>query len=147
MHELYYAKYTITFDKYCDEFASTYLFKAEEPHNEVHTYRTFQDFFKSVKAHKYPWGIPESNYTYRETTGRFFKQSGVIYGSRLNYEITERNFKNPVTIEVNYEKCSPKVYGYDFFKKNLSMDDFMCFIQEHYGAKALAIAMSDTVES
>lgn len=73
MHELYYAKYTITFDKDCDEFASTYLFKAEEPHNEVHTYRTFQDFFKAVKAHKYPWGIPESNYTYREPTGRFFK--------------------------------------------------------------------------
>jgi hypothetical protein len=66
---------------------------------------------------------------------------------RLDYEITERNFKTPVTIEVNYEKCSPKVYDYDFFKKNLSMDDFMCFMQEHYGAKALAIAMSDTVES
>ena len=147
MHERQYAKYTITFDKYCDEFASTYLFKAEEPHNEVHTYRTFQDFFKAVKAHKYPWGIPESNYAYREPTGTFFKPSVVIYGSRLNYEITERNFKNPVTIEVDYEKCSPKVYGYDFFKKTLSMDDFMCFMHEHYGAKALAISMSDTVES
>ena len=132
MHELYYAKYTITFDKDCDEFASTYLFKAEEPHNEVHTYSTFQDFFKAVKAHKYPWGIPESNYTYHEPTGRFLKPSVVIYGVRIDYEITERNFKAPVTIEVNYEKCSTKVYGYDFFRNNLSMDDFMTFIHEHY---------------
>ena len=132
MHELYYAKYTITFDKDRDEFASTYLFKAEEPHNEVHTYSTFQDLFKAVKTHKYPWGIPESNYTYHEPTGRFFKPSVVIYGVRINYEITERNFKAPVTIEVNYEKCSPKVYGYDFFRSKLSMDDFMTFIHEHY---------------
>lgn len=132
MHELYYAKYTITFDKDRDEFASTYLFKAEEPYNEVHTYSTFQDFFKAVKAHKYPWGIPESNYTYHEPMGRFFKPSVVIYGVRLDYEITERNFKAPVTIEVNYEKCSPKVYSYDFFRSNLSMDDFMTFIHEHY---------------
>ena len=132
MHELYYAKYTITFDKDRDEFASTYLFKAEEPHNEVHTYSTFQDFFKAVKAHKYPWGIPESNYTYHEPPGRFFKPSVVIYGVCIDYEVTERNFRAPVTIEVNYEKCSPKVYGYDFFRSNLSMDDFMTFIHEHY---------------
>ncbi len=132
MHELYYAKYTITFDKDRDEFASTYLFKTEEPHNEVHTYSTFQDFFKAVKAHKYPWGIPESSYTYHEPTGRFFKPSVVIYGVRLDYEITERNFKAPVIIEVNYERCSPKVYSYDFFRSNLSMDDFMTFIHEHY---------------
>lgn len=132
MHELYYAKYTITFDKDRDEFASTYLFKAEEPHNEVHTYSTFQDFFKAVKTHKYPWGIPESNYTYHEPTGHLFKPSVVIYGVRIDYEVTERNFKAPVTIEVNYEKCSPKVYGYDFFRSKLSMDDFMTFIHEHY---------------
>lgn len=135
MHKLYYVEYTIKDEDIgSDLFADEYLFTEEEPSAHVCTYHTFQSFFNDIKLHKYPWHIPGSNYNYHEPKGRIFKPCIIIYGVHCDYEITEKNFKDPLSIEVTYTECSPKNYNLDFFKKHLSMDDFMTFLQEHYGS-------------
>lgn len=41
------------------------------------------------------------------------------------------NFKAPVSVETQYKECSTKDYDFNFFKENLSMDDFVTFLREH----------------
>lgn len=41
------------------------------------------------------------------------------------------NFKAPVSVETQYKEYSTKDYNFDFFKENLSMDDFVIFLREH----------------
>lgn len=57
------------------------------------------------------------------------------YGIHFDYNITERNFKAPVIIQTTYKECSTKDNNFDFFKKNLSMDDFKIFLYEQFSAK------------
>lgn len=48
-----------------------------------------------------------------------------------NLTITAKTFKAPVIIRTQYKECSTKDYNFDFFKENLSMDDFVIFLREH----------------
>ena len=132
MHKLYSVSYTILCDKQRDLFADAMLFTAENPQNCVENYNTFQEFYCAASSHKYPWSIPWSNYTYGKSL--FGKLFVTIYGVHSDWTITEKNFTCPVGIEVSYHECSPSVYGIDFFKKHLSADNFVMFLQEHYGA-------------
>lgn len=132
MHKLYDVTYTIiSNDIVPDIFADSSIFTEEEPSTQVDTFNTFQDFFDAVSSHKYPWCIPDSNYTYGiSLLGKPFV---IVHGICFDYNITERNFKAPVLIRTTYKECSPKDNNFDFFKKNLSMDDFMTLLQERYG--------------
>ena len=41
------------------------------------------------------------------------------------------NFKAPVSVETQYAECPTEYYNFNFFKENLSVDDFIIFLQEH----------------
>ena len=145
MHKLYDVTYTIISNDIApDIFADGSIFTEEEPSPQVDTFNTFQDFFDAVSSHKYPWSIPGSNYTYG--ISMFGKPFVTIYGVRFDYNITEKNFKAPVHIQTTCKERSTKDNSYDFFKKNLSMDDFMTFLQEHYGADCKAILFNTAME-
>lgn len=134
MHKLYNVTYTIISNDIApDIFANSSIFTEEEPSTQVDTFNTFHDFFDAVSSHKYPFSFPNSNYTYG--TSLFGKPFVTIYCVRFDYNITERNFKAPVLIQTTYKECSTKDNSFDFFKKNLSMDDFKIFLQEQFSAK------------
>lgn len=142
MHKLYDVTYTIiSSDIAPDIFADSSIFTEEELSTHVDTFNTFQDFFDAVSSHKYPWS---SNYTYG--ISMFGKPFVTIYGIRFDYNITERNFKAPVIIQTTCKERSTKDNNFDFFKKNLSMDDFMIFLQERYGADCKAILFNTAME-
>lgn len=147
MHKLYDVTYTITSSDIAqDIFADGSIFTEEEPSPQVDTFNTFQDFFDAVSSHKYPLALsfPNSNYTYG--TSLFGKPFVTIHGVRFDYNITERNFKAPVLIQTTYKECSTKDNSFDFFRKNLSMDDFMTFLRERYGADCKAILFNTAME-
>ena len=145
MHKLYDVTYTIiSSDITPDIFADSSIFTEEEPSTHVDTFNTFQDFFDAVSSHKYPWSIPGSNYTYGISI--FGKPFVTIYGVRFDYNITERNFKAPVIIQTTYKEYSTKDNSFDFFRKNLSIDDFMTFLRERYGADCKAAILNNLME-
>lgn len=147
MHRLYDVTYTIiSSDIAPDIFADSSIFTEEEPSPQVDTFNTFQDFFDAVSSYKYPSALsfPNNNYTYG--TSLFGKPFVTIHGVRFDYNITERNFKAPVIIRTTYKECSTKDNSFDFFKNNLSVDDFMTFLQERYGADCKTILFNTTME-
>lgn len=147
MHKLYDVTYTIiSSDIAPDIFADSSIFTEEEPSPQVDTFNTFHDFFDAVSSYKYPSALsfPNSNYTYGTSLlGKLFV---TIHGIRFDYNITERNFKAPVIIQTTYKERSTKDNSFDFFKKNLSMDDFMTFLQERYGAGCKTILFNTAME-
>lgn len=147
MHKLYDVTYTIISNDIApDIFADSSIFTEEEPSTQVDTFNTFHDFFDAVSSYKYPSALsfPNSNYTYGTSLlGKLFV---TIHGVRFDYNITERNFKAPVLIQTTYKECSTKDNNFDFFKKNLSMDDFMTFLQERYGADCKTILFNTAME-
>ncbi len=126
MHKLYRVTYRLHEGKESDDIASSFLFTEEEMHETVDWYSSFNSLLDAVKAHKCP-GLycGETAFTHRLCL--------YYYGVRFDGTITERDFVNPTSFETTYHECSPQHYDYDFFKKNLSMNDFMTFIQERYG--------------
>ena len=135
MHKLYDVTYTIiSSDIAPDIFADSSIFTEEEPSTHVDTFNTFQDFFDAVSSHKYPLAcsFPNSNYT--DGISLFGKPFVTIHGLRFDYNITERNFKAPVLIQTTCKERSTKDNNFDFFKKNLSMDNFKIFLQEQFDA-------------
>lgn len=147
MHKLYDVTYTIiSSDIAPDIFADTSIFTEEEPSTQVDTFNTFQDFFDAVSSHKYPLAcaFPNSNYAYG--TSLLGKPFVIVHGIRFDYNITVRNFKAPVLIRTTYKECSTKDNSFDFFKNNLSMDDFMAFLQERYGADCKTILFNTAME-
>lgn len=108
-------------------------------HETVDWYSSFDSLLDAVKAHKCP-GLycGETAFTHRLCM--------YYYGVRFDGTITERDFVNPTSFETMYHECSPQHYNYDFFKKNLSMDDFMTFLQERYGAGCKTILFNTAME-
>lgn len=123
MRKLYRVTYRLHEDKESDDIASRFLFTEEEMHETVDWYTSFHSIFDAAKAHKCP-GLycGKTDFSHRPCLYYCFDST-----------ITERNFVNPTSFETMYHECSPQHYDYDFFKKNLSMDDFMTFLQERYG--------------
>ena len=139
MHKLYRVTYRLHEGKESDDIASRFLFTEEEMHETVDWCRSFDSLLDAVKAHKCP-GLycGETAFTHRLCM--------YYYGVRFDGTITERDFVNPTSFETMYHECSPQHYNYDFFKKNLSMDDFMTFLQERYGAGCKTILFNTAME-
>lgn len=139
MHKLYRVTYRLSEGKEYDDIATQFLFTEEEMHDTIDWYSSFNSLLDAVKAHKCP-GLycGKTEFTHRPCL--------YYYGVRFDSTITEKNFVNPTSFEVFYHECSPQYYDYDFFKKNLSMDDFMTFLQEHYGADCKAILFNTAME-
>lgn len=139
MHKLYRVTYCLHEGKEYDDIATRFLFTEEEMHATIDWYSSFNSLLDAVKAHKCP-GLycGKTEFTHRPCL--------YYYGVRFDSTITEKNFVNPTSFEALYHECSPQYYDYDFFKKNLSMDDFMTFLQEHYGADCKAILFNTAME-
>lgn len=139
MHKLYRVTYRLHEGKESDDIASRFLFTEEEMHETVDWYSSFNSLLDAVKDHKCP-GLycGETAFTHRPYL--------YYYGIHFDSIITERSFVNPTSFETTYYECSPQHYGYDFFKKNLSMDDFMTFLQERYGTDCKTILFNTTME-
>ena len=129
MHKLYNLTYAIVEDKERDYFWDSFLFTEEEQVPVVdYTYNSFDSFYDDVVSNKLPVLIDHGK--------TMFTRKPYIYigGDHYARTITKSNFTNPTSIRVECHECSPKFYGYDFFKKKLSLDDFVIFMQEHYGS-------------
>ena len=139
MHKLYRVTYRLHEGKEYDDIASRFLFTEEEKYATIDTYTSFSSLLDAVNAHKCP-GLycGKTDFTHRPCL--------YYYGIRFDSTITEKNFVNPTSFETTYHECSPQYYDYDFFKKNLSMDDFMTFLQERYGADCKAILFNTAME-
>lgn len=139
MHKLYRVTYRLCEGKESDEIASRLLFTEEEMHATIDWYTSFNSLFNAAKTHKCP-GIDcrKTEFTHRPYL--------YYYGVHFDSTITERSFVNPTSFETTYHECSPQHYDYDFFKKNLSMDDFMTFLWERYGADCKAILFNTAME-
>lgn len=126
MHKLYRVTHRLYEGKEYDDIASRFLFTEEEMHATIDWYTSFHSLFDAAKAHKCI-GL------YCGKTDFSHRPCLYYHGVRFDSTITEKNFVNPTSFETIYHECSPQYYGYDFFKKNLSMDNFMIFMQERYG--------------
>lgn len=140
MHKLYRVTYRLSEGKEYDDIATQFLFTEEEMHDTIDWYSSFNSLLDAVKAHKCP-GLycGKTEFTHRPCL--------YYYGVRFDSTITEKNFVTPTSFEVFYHECSPQYYDYDFFKKNLSMDDFMTFLQERYGIDCKTILFNTAMEN
>lgn len=126
MHKLYRVNYRLHEGKEYDDIAHRFLFTEEEMHATIDTYDSFHSLLDAVKANKcFGLYCGKTEFTHRPCL--------YYHGVRFYNTITEKNFVTPTSFETTYYECSPQYYDYDFFKKNLSMDDFMTFLQERYG--------------
>lgn len=128
MHKLYNLTYSIVEGKERDYFWDSFLFTEEEQKPVVdYTYNSFDDFYNAVVSDTLPVLIEHGK------TILLHDPYVRIDGIHFDRTITKRDFVNPTSIRIECHECSPKFYGYDFFKKKLSLDDFMTFLQERYG--------------
>lgn len=142
MHKLYRKYYTLIEGHERSIFWENFIFTDDDKSTETYEYSSFDCFYDAITQNKLPFMIEHGR------TMLFHKPYIHISGHfNFNRTITRRNFVNPTRIEVSYVECSPKVYGYDTFRRNLSMDNFMTFLQERYGSEALAMAMDNTGRS
>lgn len=140
MHKLYQRYYTLIEGHERNTFWSGFIFTEDDKSTETYEYSSFDCFYDAVTQDKLPIMIEHSrtilcHKPYIHISGYF------------NRTITKRNFVNPTRIEVSYVECSPEFYDFDFYKQKLSSDNFVCFMKEHYGVEALAMAMSNTGRS
>lgn len=139
MHKLYSVTYCLYEGKECEDIHSRLLFTEEEMHTTIDLYTSFHSLFDAAKANKCP-GLYCSKTVFSHRPCLYY------YGGHYDSTITERNFVNPTSFETTYCECSPQHFGYDFFKNNLSVDDFMTFLQERYGTDCKTILFNTTME-
>ena len=140
MHKVYRRYYTLIEDHERNPFWSGFIFTEDDKSTESYEYNSFDCFYDAVTQNKLPIMIEHGKTMLRH-------KPYIHISGHFSRTITKRNFVNPTRIEVSYVECSPKYYGFDFYKQKLSLDDFMCFMQEHYGSEALAMAMDNTGRS
>ena len=125
MHKVYWRYYTLIEGHERNPFWGGFIFTEDDKSTETYEYSSFDCFYNVVTQNKFPIMIEHGRTMLRH-------KPYIHISGDFNRTITRRNFVNPTRIEVSYVECSPKVYGYDFFRSKLSMDDFMTFIHEHY---------------
>lgn len=133
MHELYYWESFIEIPGMEPEcFCSGHYFTETEPTENVDRFDDFDDFLKWSEATDMP-GV-------EVCTSHFLKSKEVTsYGIRFNITVTCCNFKPGTTVRTKYKHVSPKAQNLEYFKQNLSLDDFITFMQEHYGDKVIIV--------
>ena len=130
MHKLYYVSYILISDGERDLFADDYLFTEDKPVKHLDSFGTFYELHDAVSSCKYPWckGLHHSRCGRSILLHEPFVE---FLGVSKDWTFAKANFKTPVSVETQYTECSAKYYNFDFFKKNLSADDFIIFLQEH----------------
>ena len=136
MHELYYIQYFVDIpgvEKEC--FGDAYYFSDTKPDDKPITFKTFEELlaYASNPQRRPKCGIEITNHLFSH------KPVVVFFGIGFDNYINQRGFKSGTRVSSTCNVCSPKIYGLDFFRKHLSMDDFITFMQEHYGDKAIVV--------
>ena len=127
MHKVYRKYYTLIEGHERNPFCDGFIFTADDKSTETYEYSSFDCFYDAVTQDKLPIMIEHGR-------TMLCHKPYIHISGYFNRTITKRNFVNPTRIEVSYVECSPKSYGFDFYKQKLSSDDFMTFLQERYGA-------------
>lgn len=140
MHKLYQRYYTLIEGHERNTFWSGFIFTEDDKSTETYEYSSFDCFYDAVTQDKLPIMIEHGR-------TMLCHKPYIHISGYFNRTITKRNFVNPTRIEVSYVECSPEFYDFDFYKQKLSLDNFVCFMKEHYGVEALAMAMSNTGRS
>lgn len=123
MHKLYYVRYLFSLGNISGQLCSRYLFKEGTPPPHFQSFHTFKELYDAVSS---------SNSFYCSAGNSLLYDRFVTFRcDEGSYTITAKTFKFPVIIRTQYKECSTKDHNFDFFKENLSMDDFIIFLQEH----------------
>lgn len=131
MHELYYWEAYIEIPGEKPEcFCSGNYFTETEQTENIDRFDNFDDFLK--------WSEATDMTGVEVCTSHFLKIKEVtFYGIRFNITVTCDNFKPGTTVRTKYKHVSPKLKNLEYFKQNLSLDDFITFMQEHCGDKVV----------
>lgn len=127
MHELYYWESFIEIPgREPEYFCSGHYFTETEPTENVDRFDDFDDFLKWSEA---------TDMTGVKVYTQMFQKSKEItfFGIKFDTIVTRYNFKPGTTVRIKYELVSPKVRNMEYFKHNLSADDFFTFIRERFG--------------
>lgn len=136
MHELYYVQYFVDIpgeEKEC--FGEAYYFSDTKPDDNPLMFKTFEELLAYAKS---PQRLPKCGVG---ITNQVFSHKPVVvfFCVRFDHYINQRGFKSGTQVSSTYNVCSPKTYGFEFFRKHLSLDDFITFMQEHYGDKVIVV--------
>ena len=123
MHKLYYVRYLFSLGNISGQFCSRYLFKEGTPPPHFQSFHTFKELYDAVSSSNFFYCSAGKSLLYEE-----FVTCRCAGGP---YTVTAKTFKAPVIIRAQYKECSTKDYSFNFFKENLSADDFIIFLQEH----------------
>lgn len=123
MHKLYYVTFSLDSGNINGSLYSHYLFKEGPPPPHFKCFNTFEELYEAVSSHSFPcWSAGLTLLHDKFVTFRC---------DNTNWTITAKTFKTPIIIKTHCKECSTKDYKFDFFKENLSADDFIIFLQEH----------------
>lgn len=123
MHKLYYVRYFFDLGDINKCLNSSYLFKEGPPPLHFQSFHTFKELYDAVSSSSFSYCSAGKSLLYEEFV-TFCCDGGP-------YTVTAKTFKAPVIIRAQYKECSTKDYNFNFFKENLSMDDFVIFLREH----------------
>jgi hypothetical protein len=123
MHKLYHVRYFFDLGDISKCLNSSYLFKEGPPPLRFQSFHTFKELYDTVSSSSFSCCSAGKSLLYEEFV-TFSCDEG-------HYTVTAKTFKAPVIIRAQHKECSTKDYNFDFFKKNLSMDDFVIFLREH----------------
>ncbi len=129
MHKLYRVHYVISSGEKHEIFGRSWLFTEDEPAQHIDKFNTFSELYDAVSSRKYPWRYADCKCD-KSIFGRpCVRFIGYSFDGNLTF--TEKDFKEPVSVETQYKECSTKDYNFDFFRENLSAYDFVTFLREY----------------
>ena len=123
MHKLYYVGYFLALGDTTRRLYSRYLFKEGTPPPHFQSFHTFKELYDAVSSSNSFYCSAGKSLLYDEFV--------TFHCAEGPYTVTAKTFKAPVIIRAQYKECSTKDYSFNFFKENLSADDFIIFLQEH----------------
>lgn len=123
MHKFYHMNYFLDLGSSNRSIYNKNTFKEGAPPPYFKSFHTFEELYDFASS---------SDCSFCSTGNSLLYDRFVTFHcTEDNLTITAKTFKPPVVIRAQYKECSTKDYNFDFFKENLSMDDFIIFLQEH----------------
>ena len=123
MHKFYHMNYFLDLGSSNRSIYNNYTFKEGAPPPYFKSFHTFEELYNFASSSDCAFCSAGNSLLY----DRFV----TFHCTEDNLTITAKTFKAPVVIRAQYKECFTKDYNFDFFKENLSMDDFIIFLQEH----------------
>lgn len=123
MHKLYHMSCLLDLGSSNRSIYNGLTFKEGTPPPHFKSFHTFKELYDAVSSSSFSYCSAGKSLLYEEFV-TFCCDGGP-------YTVTAKTFKAPVIIRAQYKECSTKDYNFNFFKENLSVDDFVIFLREH----------------